>query len=58
MVRGGCTQPSAEFGFPFASLVKPSKQGRLDDMLMEASGCTPETESWWGMIKEVIGLGG
>src|SRR5262245_13471823 len=31
MVRGGCTQPGGGFGFPFASLLKPGKQGMLDD---------------------------
>src|SRR5262249_12972980 len=61
MVRGGCTQPGGGFGFPFASLLKPGKQGMLDDLLMEAGGCTPateSTESWWWKIKRAIGLGG
>lgn len=60
MVWGGCARTDAGFGFPFASLAQSGKQrwGKLDDILMEAAGCTLAAESWWGKIKRALGLGG
>jgi tetratricopeptide (TPR) repeat protein len=58
VVQGGCAQEHKEYGFPFASLLKPGQQGSLDDLLMEASGGGAETVSWWGKVKRVFGFGG
>jgi len=56
VIQGGCSGPDPSFNFPFASIMKPGRQGLLDDVLMEAAGSSVPGQSWWQQFKRSLGF--